>query len=348
MPRRTAAALEEDAVAALTEALARLGVTANVLTKGSPSHEALAGAVVEVAGQRFDVEVKSVVTATQGQRFASSAGRAAPLLVVADRIATDAKQSLQEAGVNYLDRRGELRIVVPPLIIHTLVEPSLPMTGGSGGSLDTQVAKEVAICCLLTPDEPHGVRQIARHIDRAPSAVSNATTRLRNDGLLTSAGEAMIPDLFRELLAVWRRRAVALAAFPGTGAREAQRLGLGLDEPQSTMGWALTDTLAAASWGMPIIARGDHPPDFYVPSESVLRASRSLLGEAADSASRACTVAVAPVRLACLRRVDHSQTSGERWPVANHVVVALDIAQDRARGLEVLQQWKPEGIVRAW
>ena len=348
MPRRTAAALEEDAVAALTETLARLGVTANVLTKESPSHEALADAAVEVAGQRFDVEVKSVVTAAQGQRFASSVGREAPLLVVADRIATDAKQSLQEAGVNYFDRRGELRIVVPPLIIHTFVEPSLPMAGGSGGSLDTQVAKEVAICCLLTPDEPHGVRQVARHIDRAPSAVSSAMTRLRNDGLLTSAGEVMIPDLFRELLAVWRRRAVALAAFPGTGAREAQRLGLGLDEPESTMGWALTDTLAAASWGMPIVARGDHPPDFYVPSESVLRASRSLLGEAADSASRACTVAAAPVRLACLRRVDHSQTSGERWPVANHVVVALDIAQDRARGLEALEQWKPEGIVRAW
>ena len=348
MPRRTAAALEEDAVAALTEALARLGVTANVLTKESPSHEALADAVVEVAGQRFDVEVKSVVTAEHGERLATSAGRRAPLLVVADRIAADAKRSLQEAGVNYFDRRGELRIVVPPLIVHTVVESTLPIAGAPGGSLDSQVAKDVAISCLLTPDQPHGVRQIARYIDRAPSAVSSAMARLRDDGLLTSAGEAMIPDLFHDLLVVWRRRAVALAALPGTGARETHRLGLGLDEPEALTGWALTDTRAAASWGLPIIARGDHPPDFYVPSESVLRAGRSLLGEATDPAARACTAAVAPVRLACLRRLDHSRTSGERWPVAHHIIMALDIAQDRARGLEALEQWKPEGIVRAW
>jgi hypothetical protein len=99
---------------------------------------------------------------------------------------------------------------------------------------------------------------------------------------------------------------------------------------------------------MPIVARGDYPPDFYVPAESNLRAARSLLGEASDPAARACTVAVAPVRLVCLRRVDHSETSGEKWPVANHIVVALDIAEDRARGLEALEQWNPDGITRAW
>ena len=348
MPRRTTAALEVDALASLTEALAYLGVAANVLARESRDGNAAVDASVEIAGQRFDVEVKSVVTAAHGEQIARSGGREAPLLVVADRIAADAKRSLREAGVNYLDRRGELRIVAPPLIIDTVVESRLRIAGGSGGSLDSQVAKEVAICCLLTPHQPHGVRQIARYIDRAPSAVSNAMTGLREDGLLTSAGEAMIPDLFHELLAVWRRRAVSLAALPGTGARDAQRLGLGLDKPETSTGWALTDTRGAASWGIPIIARGDYPPDFYVPSESSLRASRSLLGDATDPAARACTVAVAPVRLACLHRVDHSQTSGERWPVANHIVVALDIAQDRARGLEAIERWNPEGIVRAW
>ena len=348
MPRRTTAALEVDALASLTEALAYLGVAANVLARESRDGNAAVDASVEVAGQRFDVEVKSVVTAAHGEQIARSGGREAPLLVVADRIAADAKRSLREAGVNYLDRRGELRIVAPPLIIDTVVESRLPIAGGSGESLDSQVAKEVAICCLLTPNQPHGVRQIARYIDRAPSAVSNAMTGLREDGLLTSAGEAMIPDLFHELLAVWRRRAVSLAALPGTGARDAQRRGLGLDKPETSTGWALTDTRGAASWGIPIIARGDYPPDFYVPSESSLRASRSLLGDATDPAARACTVAVAPVRLACLHRVDHSQTSGERWPVANHIVVALDIAQERARGLEAIEQWKPDRIVRAW
>ena len=100
------------------------------------------------------------------------------------------------------------------------------MAGGRSGSLDSQVAKEVAIACLLTPDQPHGVRPIARYIDRAPSAVSSAMAGLRDDGLLTSAGEAMVPDLFHELLlTVWRRRAVLLATLPDTGAREAGAAG---------------------------------------------------------------------------------------------------------------------------
>ena len=348
MPRGTGAGLVEDAVTALTEAVTRLGLTAGVLSEKSCRDDMAVDAVVETAGQRFDVEVKSVVTAAQGTLLAGTAPRDVPLIVVADRIAADAKRSLRDAGVNYFDRRGELRIVSPPLFVDTLVESALTMAGRRSGSLDSQVAKEVAIACLLTPDQPHGVRQIARYIDRAPSAVSNAMAGLRDDGLLTSAGEAMVPDLFHALLTVWRRRAVPLATLPDTGAREAKRLGLGLDEPEDSTGWALTDTRAAASWGIPIVAAGDYPPDFYVPSESALRAARSYLGEATSPASRACTVAMAPVRLTCLRRVDHSRLTGEQWPVANHIVVALDIAQDQARGLEALDQWKPEGIVCAW
>ena len=348
MPRRTIAALEEDALAALTETLARLGVDAKVLSGSSWGDVRSADAVVEISGQRFDVDVRSVVTAEHGRRLLGGTRQRGPLLVVADRVAADAKRALREAGVSYLDRRGEVRIVAPPLIIDTVVESTLPEKGGFGKSLDSQVAKEVAICCLLTPDEPHAVRQTARLIGRAPSAVSSAMTGLRDDGLLTAAGEPLIPDLFHELLTVWRRRVVALAALPNAGVEDSQRLGLGLDEPEHTLGWALTDTRAAASWGMPIIARGDHPPDFYVPSDSVLRAARLRLGDADDPNVRACTVAVAPVRLACLRRLDHSRTSKERWPVANHIVVALDIAQDKARGLEALQQWEPERIVRAW
>ena len=339
--------MEQDAVAALSEALHRIGVVTIVLATEQPADETRPDAVVEAAGQRFDVEVKSVVTAAHGALLAATVSRDEPLIVVADRIAADAKRSLREAGVNFFDRRGELRIVSPPLFVDTLVESALPMAGGRSGSLDSQVAKEVAIACLLTPDRPHGVRQIARYIGRAPSAASSAMAGLRDDGLLTSAGEAMVPDLFHALLTVWQRRAVLLATLPDA-AREARRLGLGIDEPEDSTGWALTDTRAAASWGIPIVAAGDYPPDFYVPSESALRAAHSYLGEATNPASRACTVAVAPVRLTCLRRVDHSRLTGEQWPVANHIIVALDIAQDRARGLEALEQWKPEGIVRAW
>lgn len=346
MPRRATPVVERDSVEALIDALDGLGVAVSL----GPADTDGGDFVVDVAGQLFDVEVKSVVTAAQGERLARSRPRRErPVIVVAGRIAADAKRSFRRSGMSFFDQRGELRIVEPPLIIDTVVPGAHSTTTASGGPLASQVAKEVAITCLLTPDQPHGVREIARMIDRAPSAVSGAMSDLRDDGLLTSAGEAMVPDLFHELLANWRRRSTPLAALPAPGpGQEADRLGLGLDDPENTPGWALTDTVAASSWGMPIVARGDHPPDFYVPTESDLRTARSVLGAAPDPAARACTVAVAPVRLVCLRRVDHSKKSGERWPVANHIVVALDIAQDRARGLEALDQWHPAGISRAW
>ena len=348
MPRRTARALEEDTVVALTQALAELGINSAVVPTEHSSTEASADIVIDIAGQRFEVETKSVLTAAQGREFARTTKRGKPWLVVADRIAADAKRWLREAGVNYFDRRGELRIMSPPLFIDAVVKSARAMAGGSGRSLDSQVAKEVAVTCLLKPDQPHGVRQIARYINRAPSAVSKAMADLRDDGLLTSAGEAMIPDLFYATVAVWRRRAVPLAALPPASSQHSHQLALGFGNPERTTGWALTNTLAAASWGIPIVVRGDYPPDFYVPSEATLRRARTLLGEASDPTTRACTVALPPARLACVHRFDHTETTGERWPVANHIVVALDIAQDRARGLDALEQWTPQGITRAW
>ncbi len=344
MPRRTAGVIKLDAASALISAFDGLGLEATVASVDVPECDF----VVEVMGRRFEVIVKSVITSSHGEQLAGGLRhRRFPLLVVADRIAADAKRYFCKAGVNYFDRRGELRVTDFPMVINTVVEPQSPTVRASG-ALSSQVAKEVAITCLLAPDQPHDVREVARYINRVPSAVSKAMAGLRYDGLLTSAGEAITPDLFHELLAVWRRRSVLLAGMPDRAGRSAGGLADGLDKLEDTIGWALTNTLAAVSWGMPIIARGDHPPDFYVPTESELRSARSMLGEAADPAERACTIAVSPVRLACLRRVDHSKTTGEQWPVANHIVVALDIAQDRARGLEALDQWQPEGIVRAW
>ena len=348
MPRKTSAEVEREGIDSLIAALGGLGVSVDVVSPEVLIAAVSPDAVLDVAGHRLDVEVKSVVTAAHGEQLARTVGLDPRLVVVADRIASDAKQAFRKAGINYFDRRGELRIVEPPVVIDTVVESEAPSGPRASGSLNSEVAREVAIACLLTPDQPHGVRETARYVNRAPSAVSTAMAGLREVGLLTTSGEAMVPDLFLELMGMWRRRAVPLATLPDISTRNAMRFRLGLDQPEDTMGWALTDTLAAASWGMPVVARGDHPFDFYVPTESELRAARSILGDATDPAARACTVAVAPVRLACLRRVDHSRTTGERWPVANHVVVALDIAQDRARGLEILDQWKPEGIVRAW
>ena len=173
---------------------------------------------------------------------------------------------------------------------------------------------------------------------------------LRDKGLLTSAGEPLVPDLFHELITAWRHpKPIPLAGCPEPvvgGA--ATRMRIGIDGIHDQARWALTGVRAAMAWGIPIIAQGDHPPDFYVPDETTLRTARARFGTASDPSLRSCTVAVAPVRLACQHRVDRSISSGEPWPVANHVIVACDIAQDKARGLEALHQWQPEGITRGW
>lgn len=350
MPRRASIDIGREAGEALASALGGLGIAVAVSygehERDSPGPDFIVG----VDGQQFVAEVKTVVTAAQGDQLAQSVcDRHRPVIVVAQRIASDAKRVLRHRGVNFFDMRGELRIVDPPLIIDTRLPAISGTLSAPVGPLESQVAKEVAIACLLTPDQRHGVRQLARQLARAPSAVSAAVNGLRSAGLLTSAGEPMLPDLFHELLSVWRRRPVPLAGLPDpTPGRSATRLGLGLDDVDSTTGWALTDTLAAASWGIPIVARGDHPPDFYVPSQAELRAAQALLGGGVDAADRACTVAVAPARMVCRQRFDHSGGSGRRWPVVSHIVAALDIAQDTSRGLEALSEWQTEGIVRAW
>lgn len=347
MPRRSNRLLEVDAQEALLATLMELGIDAEIADV-ERSDEDQPDFLVRIGDSVLVGEVKSIVTGAGAEQLLQRAKRLdRPLIVVADRIAEDARATMRRAGVNYLDRRGELRLFVGPVKVDTKVTASSARF--EEATLSSQVAKEVAISCLLQPDQPHGVREVATYINRAPSAVSNAMAGLREAGLLTSKGEPAVPDLFRELSVRWRRRPVALNDLPrpGRGAMNTQ-LAVGLDDVESRVGWALTDTLAAAAWGMPIVARGDYPPDFYVPTDSVLRWAVAHLGNADNSTARACTVAVAPVRLVCLHRHDRSQISGEVWPVANHIVVALDIATDKARGLDVLEQWHPEGIVRGW
>jgi len=334
--------LEDLAVASLLEALGRYSLLA-------ATHEEAGNPVVEVAGCRLTVEARSVVTAAEATELAKRwRRRPTPVVLVADRIAEAGREALAAAGINYLDRRGPLRVIAPPLVIDANVPTERP-SPASRAPLASQVAKEVAIACLLTADQSHGVREVASFLDRAPSAVSKAMADLRAEGLLTSRNEPLVPDLFHDLLNVWRARRFALMTQPSPDARNNPlATDLGFDDPTETSGWALTETVAAGIWGMPVVARGDYPPDFYVPSQAALDRARRILGAADSRDDRACTVAVTPVRLACLRRVAPKSGASRGWPLANHIVVALDIAQDKARGLEILDGWNPTEFARAW
>ena len=87
--------------------------------------------------------------------------------------------------------------------------------------------------------------------------------------------------------------------------RKAQTQALWLERvrAEGARGGALTDTLAAMSYGAPAGAHG-YPPKFYVPDEATRRQAVQLLGPARTTSSRAATVRVAPVPMVCEQRVD--------------------------------------------
>jgi hypothetical protein len=115
-------------------------------------------------------------------------------------------------------------------------------------------------------------------------------------------------------------------------------LRLGLDEVETTTGWALGDTMAAAAYGAAVAVRSEHPPDFYVPDQATIRRAIHPLGSASSHDGRGATIRVAPFPLVCAHRVD---LPDETWPLARPLFVALDLAQDPDRGRAVLDGWTP-------
>lgn len=322
----------------LVATLAAMGVPAQV-----EMPEALSGdALLVLPGAQLEVEVKSVLRPEALGAILGRHRRRRPLLIISDRIPEAARERLRTAGINFFDRGGHLRIVAPPVVIDTDV-PSLVNTTTSH-PLDTPSGRDVAIACLVDARRAHGVRETARWIDRDPGSVSRVMGALRAEGLLFEDGRPAIPGLFRSLASHWRRSPIALAKAPEPGmARLTDQLRLGLDD-HAKSGWAMTDTVAAQAWGAPVVARGDYPPDFYVPDGPTLRRAEILLGRAERPEFRGCTVAVTPAPVVCHRRVER----GVDFPVANHVVVALDLALDPGRGAEALRGWRPKDVTRVW
>jgi len=350
--RRKESQIAEDLISALESALLGIGLAVERIHETpEPSTSGLRArvdAVLRVNGHVVAVEVKSVVTGANAPQLLSLAETLSnPLLIVADRIAERAKTRFQEGGVNYYDARGHVRLVLPGVFVDTDLNSAFDSRNTKASSpFDGEVAKEVALILLDKPDAVSGVRSIARTIQRAPSAVTTALERFRGAGLVTSANEPIIPELFWELAAVWRRAPIALASAPRPGeARTTDPLHLGL-EPDVQLGWALTDSSAARAWGMPLVLSSDYPPDFYVPSVTAIQRAIATLGSVVRSDERGCTVSLAPTPIVCRRRVT---LPNESWKVAEHVVVALDLSRDESRGREVLERWvPPQGIVRVW
>ena len=264
-------------------------------------------------------------------------------MIIADRITSDGRKSLNEAGWSWLDLRGHLRLVGDGVFVDTdvpvLTEPRPARQGLLG-----KVGIELAALLLLDPTSRIGVRAAAATLTRSPSSISEAFAALRAAGLVDADHKPSERDLFWELAEHWKPVSEDVANVPPPGrARDTSVLHLGLDEVESTEGWALSDTVAAAHYGAPVSMRTDHPPDFYVPDQSTLRRAVRLLGSASTLTERAGRIRVAPVPMVCTRRVDGTKHAIDEWrPLANPLFVALDLAQDPGRGREILDMWTPE------
>lgn len=326
-----------DAVEAVEEVARAVGLTVEQPPAGASYDLVLSNPL----GGRVAIALKRVSLVSAGDRIGGwDRHPSAVGVVVADRVTADARETLRAAGWGWLDLRGHLRVLGEGLFVDTDV-PALKRTARKTDPLAGQVGVEVAAHLLLEPDEPAMVRRAAGALHRAPSSVSEVLTSMRTAGLIDARRKPVVPELFWELAAHWRTERADVRALPraGDGAANAV-LRIGLDDVGGT-GWALGDTVAAATYGAPVSMRSDHHRDFYVPDQATLQRALRLLEPAHDHNDRAATIRVAPVPMICSNRVDATGWANEEWPLALPLFVALDLAQDPGRGREILTDWTP-------
>ena len=275
-------------------------------------------ATVAAAGHRFRVAAAAHPTPAEAEELTKSAD-----LVVADRLSAAARERLDHAGVGWLDRRGHVRVVVPGLIIDTEVPPTARTADRRGGGLgDTGL--DVAVTLLADPPHSWGVNELARHLGRSPGRVSEVLGSLREQGLVTPTATPIVPELFWAAADAWRPRWMPLAAAP-------------TDTDQTR----LSGSRAAAALGAGIVITGDWPLELYLADKWSLRT----LASAPPSGRARVLGATLPAQAAFGLRSPRRRSG---YPLAHPVVVALDLAQDRARGHEVLESWHPDGFTRVW
>lgn len=332
------------AEATLVDALFTLGVRASM---DGPSY-APSAVVIETDLGSYPVTIKRWATfpdsAThRNSDLMKSSQDGIVRLVVADRISQRAREDLTALGWSWLDMRGHLRLTAPGL----LIDADIPKTRGKQGRTDAfaGVAGLEVSCAILEHQSDLrqlSIRGISRLVNRSPSTVADVVGALREEALLPESGFEADPELFWRASSSWRPVAVGLLRAP-TPHDPADFLALGFGGGlEDGVGWALTGDRAAAVYGADVPLRLDAPPRFYLPDQTTARRAQSILGAAPLPEAGAVAV-IAPVRAACERRLPDVDPD---WPLAGWLYVALDLAADRGRGRELLDQWKPE--FRVW
>ena len=365
------------AVEDLSSAIGDLGL--RVESGQGPLSAASPDLIVEVGAANVPLVVVALAaptpTTAAGVIGSTRVKRGQIPVLVGDRLSEGVRSLLRDANWGWLDRRGHIRLWGGGLF----VDASFAADPGalahaharSRDVLSSEVGIAVALELLIRPEHVPTGRPLAARIGRSPSATAQALADLRERSLIRASGSPLVPELFWELAAHWRPSTVAVANLPDP--RDLEYGGALAYDPDHTTavpvvaadataalaapvppldpGWAVGDTVAAQSWGAPVVAARNYPPDFFVPSERLLRLAVAKLGTAPSPDRRAATIAVAPAPGVC--RYRYSSTPHRRgalkYPVVHPVVVALDLARDPSRGREILDGWTPpEGITRVW
>jgi DNA-binding transcriptional ArsR family regulator len=252
-------------------------------------------------------------------------------------------------GAGYYDLRGHLALRSENLVIDADVEPVAARVEREH-ALSGNAGMEVAASLLMTPNAGTTVRALARTVGRSVSTVSEVLASLRRDGLVDERHRVEGTQLFWQVAERWpdRRLYLTRLPMPGDGTANISSLRLGLDDVETSTGWALTDSAAAVVYGAPLAVRTDQLLDFFVPDQTTQRRATALLGASASSSQARCAVRIAPVPAACSQRVEAAAGSFD-WPLAHPLFVALDLAKDAGRGHEILAAWTPpERWARVW
>lgn len=339
--RTPRADIEDQAIQTVADAISELGLevagSPDVLSTDGTGNQSLAIRGVGDSGE-LSLQIHGITVATPERVAALLRHRQQPHrkgrldLLVADALPETSRKLLEARGWAWIDRRGEMDLRAPGVFIRTTIRPqprdtaprpTQPIRGVAGISW--------ALALLLNPQNPPGVRATARDANLSPSTISTAKQQLQDAALARDENTPVIPDLFWALADVWNPRRVALASVPDPKMFAPQDL-------------AVTGDVAASLHGAPVPILADQPPDLYVSSQADLRRLQARFGNEPNWPDRACSAAVAPTPLALHTASAHQGSFG----VVHAVVAALDLAKDRVRGAEILQNWRPDDFDRVW
>ena len=286
---------------------------------------------VEIGGTPFAVERVKVVRESDGALLAHihDASARPPTIIVADRISEAARAQLSRVDLAWLDRRGHLWIRTAGIFVNADVHPSTGPPARRVVEIFKGTGLDVALALLRFPLESCGVNQLARGIGRSPGRVSEILAALQRQGLVGADNLPIVPELFWAVAEEWKPRWTPMPSAP---------------PPEPPERYRLTGTLGALALEVPFVAGAAGAwPRLYVADDVDLATVVGAYGAA--SGWTGTEVAVCPSRYGFAWK---SSAHRDGYQVANQLVVALDIAQDRARGREILAGWAPKEFARVW